>query len=592
MIRLVNLSKSYKENNVLGEINYEFKQGSLYLVKGISGCGKSTLLNVITGLNNEYEGDVFFDDINIKDINNFEYRKNFAYILQKSLLIGELSILDNLKLISNDEDKIIELLKQFDLSDHIDKYPSQLSNGQRIRISVTRALLMNCDIIVADEPTSSLDKANAIMIANLLLYLKKYGKTIIVCTHDNVFDELYDYKIEMGKNDFKSYTRNEDNEILEIEKIEIISKKYNFFDDYKMLKNKYFNLTITKIFKSCFIFIFLFLIAGYQSNFNSIVLKDFYQNYPLDVVRVSQSNIDNIEYEYIIEKYYVKDDASNLFGISKNIEDNAFMLNGAIEYGRYPIDDNEIIVDYTFIENQFNDDANENIIGKTFYSAKLEKEYTIVGIMENDAQMINNFYNFDADYFLEENVGNIFVLSSEMLQYKLSNTKDIQVKIPELYYQDNYEQYMLENNIDSYWQHYLNNELLSIKQISLFVNCSILMIMFLLYIYLFNSVTLKLFYRKSEIGYFKLMNFSYKRIMKILISTSTFSNLVGVIFGYLLYLLIAIIINLLFDIYLFITIKLTVVILLSMIVYFATLTYFPSKKYSKLTISELLRDYL
>ena len=591
MIRLNNVNKSYKNNHVLTNINYEFKKGSLYLVKGISGCGKSTLLNLITGLNSDYEGDIFFNDINIKTLNNFEYRKNFAYVLQTSLLIGDISILDNLKLIRNDENKIVELFNQFELMDHLYKYPSQLSNGQRIRISIIRALLMDCDLIVCDEPTSSLDKINAIMVAKLLHSLKQYGKTIIVCTHDEVFEELYDYKIEMSKNDFNSIIRN-DETIINIEKINIVKSKYNWIEDYHLLKNKYFNISILKLFKSSIIFILLFLIAGYQSNFNSIVLKDFYDNYPLDIVRIRENNLADIEYEYIIEKQHVQDEKGNVFGISSNIKDTAFMLDEAIEYGNYPTVSNQIIVDDTFIKNEFSSGISEDIIGETIYLKTLDKEFEIVGIMSNDFQTISNFYNFDMDYFREENIGNVFVLSSEMEQYKLADTKDIQVKITDLYYQDNYEQFMLEKNIDSFWQHYLNNELITIQQISLFVNCSILMIMFILYIYLFNSVTLKLFYRKSEIGYFKLMNFSYKRIMNILIASSNFNNLISLVFGYIIYLLISFIIKTIFGLSLFITPIFSCIIIIVLAIYFISLSYFPSKKYTKQSINELLSDYL
>ena len=591
MIRLNNVNKSYKNNHVLTNINYEFKKGSLYLVKGISGCGKSTLLNLITGLNSDYEGDIFFNDINIKTLNNFEYRKNFAYVLQTSLLIGDISILDNLKLIRNDENKIVELFNQFELMDHLYKYPNQLSNGQRIRISIIRALLMDCDLIVCDEPTSSLDKTNAIMVAKLLHSLKQFGKTIIVCTHDEVFEELYDYKIEMSKNDFNSIIRN-DETIINIEKINIIKQKYNWIEDYHLLKNKYFNISILKLFKSSIIFILLFLIAGYQSNFNSIVLKDFYDNYPLDIVRIRENNLADIEYEYIIEKQHVQDEKGNVFGISSNIKDTAFMLDEAIEYGNYPTVSNQIIVDDTFIKNEFSSGISEDIIGETIYLKTLDKEFEIVGIMSNDAQTLINFYNFDMDYFREENIGNVFVLSSEMEQYKLDKTKDIQVKITDLYYQDNYEQFMLENNIDSFWQHYLNNELITIQQISLFVNCSILMIMFILYIYLFNSVTLKLFYRKSEIGYFKLMNFSYKRIMNILIASSNFNNLISLVFGYIIYLLISFIIKTVFGLSLFITPIFSCIIIIVLVIYFISLSYFPSEKYTKQSINELLRDYL
>jgi putative ABC transport system ATP-binding protein/lipoprotein-releasing system ATP-binding protein len=179
-LTLSHLNKSFAKP-VLRDLSYTFESGRLYVIKGISGCGKTTLLNILGGIDAEYEGEV-----------RQEKPLICGYVLQKSLLLTGLTARDNLLLIRNDPVRAERLAAEFGVSSLLDKYPSELSGGERQRVSVVRALLNEPQLILADEPTASLDGENSAKIAAMLAGLRRSDRIIVVATHENCFDELAD----------------------------------------------------------------------------------------------------------------------------------------------------------------------------------------------------------------------------------------------------------------------------------------------------------------------------------------------------------------------------------------------------------------
>jgi ABC-type lipoprotein export system ATPase subunit len=159
---------------------------------GPSGCGKSTLLNLISGLDNSDKGEIYFNGNLIK--NHFELLKDdIGIIFQDHYLISELNIFDNIKLKSNDATKIENILDYFEMTDFKLKYPNQLSNGQKQRVCVARSLVNNPKLLIADEPTSYLDKENAKLVIDLILNSsKKFNLSTIIASHDISFRPLFD----------------------------------------------------------------------------------------------------------------------------------------------------------------------------------------------------------------------------------------------------------------------------------------------------------------------------------------------------------------------------------------------------------------
>ncbi len=202
LLELKNISKSYlsKVGNfqVIKKLNLSVDHNQNIFLFGPSGCGKSTLLNLISGLDSSDSGEIYFDGKLVK--NHFDLLKDdIGIIFQDHYLISELNILDNIKLKSNDLRKIEKILSYFNLSQFKFKYPNQLSNGQKQRVCVARSLVNSPKLLIADEPTSYLDKENANLVIDLILNSsKKFNLSTIIASHDISFRPLFDksYTIE------------------------------------------------------------------------------------------------------------------------------------------------------------------------------------------------------------------------------------------------------------------------------------------------------------------------------------------------------------------------------------------------------------
>ncbi len=202
LLELKNISKSYlsKVGNfqVIKKLNLSVDYNQNIFLFGPSGCGKSTLLNLISGLDSSDSGEIYFDGKLVK--NHFDLLKDdIGIIFQDHYLISELNIFDNIKLKSNDIRKIEKILSYFNLSQFKFKYPNQLSNGQKQRVCVARSLVNSPKLLIADEPTSYLDKENANLVIDLILNSsKKFNLSTIIASHDISFRSLFDksYTIE------------------------------------------------------------------------------------------------------------------------------------------------------------------------------------------------------------------------------------------------------------------------------------------------------------------------------------------------------------------------------------------------------------
>ena len=202
LLELKNISKSYlsKVGNfqVINKLNLSLDYNQNIFLFGPSGCGKSTLLNLISGLDSSDSGEMYFDGKLVK--NHFDLLKDdIGIIFQDHYLISELNIFDNIKLKFDDTRKIEKILSYFNLSKFKFKYPNQLSNGQKQRVCVARSLVNSPKLLIADEPTSYLDKENANLVIDLILNSsKKFNLSTIIASHDISFRPLFDksYTIE------------------------------------------------------------------------------------------------------------------------------------------------------------------------------------------------------------------------------------------------------------------------------------------------------------------------------------------------------------------------------------------------------------
>lgn len=217
-IQLNNVTKSYREGNdylhVLRNISITVNRGEFVAIIGPSGSGKSTFLSIAGALLQPTEGEVLINGKNIVGLNEKELSKirleNIGFILQTSNLIPYLTVLDQLLVVKKMKDSITsedktyatELLTEIGLGEKLNKYPEQLSGGERQRVAVARAFMNDPSIILADEPTASLDSSRAFEIVELIANgVKSRNKAAIMVTHDERMLPYCDkvYEIKDGK---------------------------------------------------------------------------------------------------------------------------------------------------------------------------------------------------------------------------------------------------------------------------------------------------------------------------------------------------------------------------------------------------------
>ena len=197
LLTLQNISKIYNSNvgnfEVFKEINFEINENENVFLFGPSGCGKSSLLNIISGLDEPDGGEISFLNKKLSN-NHFDFlKKDIGIIFQDHYLISELNTFENIQLKSNNISAINEIFDYFRLDDLKNKYPSQLSNGQKQRVCVARALVNRPKLLVADEPTSYLDRENADLVIDLIIKSsKKFKVSSIVASHDISFKKKFD----------------------------------------------------------------------------------------------------------------------------------------------------------------------------------------------------------------------------------------------------------------------------------------------------------------------------------------------------------------------------------------------------------------
>lgn len=210
MIELSNIKKTYlaKEDqlNALKNINIKFRKNEFVSILGNSGCGKTSLLNIIGGLDVYDDGDLLIDGKSTKEYKDKDwdfYRNNkIGFVFQDYNLIQHLSVLENVELaliLSKERKeerrkKAISILEKLGIGDKLNKKPNQLSGGQVQRVAIARALVNNPDIILADEPTGSLDSKNGIQIMGILKEISK-EKLVIMVTHNKELAEEYSDRI-------------------------------------------------------------------------------------------------------------------------------------------------------------------------------------------------------------------------------------------------------------------------------------------------------------------------------------------------------------------------------------------------------------
>jgi len=211
IITIKGVSKSYDNGLIqaLTDINLSLEKGKIYALMGPSGCGKSTLLNIIGTLDTIDSGSILYDNISLDKVGSLDkFRKYFlGFIFQFHHLISVLTLKENIELalfldktitLSQCEEKALALLKEMGLEHRMNSYVSEISGGERQRGAIARALANSPALLLADEPTGSVDSKNTKRILDILKeYVKLKQRTILIATHDPYVAAIADVCIMM-----------------------------------------------------------------------------------------------------------------------------------------------------------------------------------------------------------------------------------------------------------------------------------------------------------------------------------------------------------------------------------------------------------
>ena len=213
ILKLTKISKKFtgsrKNIIVLKNINLKINKGELVALTGPSGSGKSTLLHIIALLDQPTSGEVFFKKKSFSKSNDDERdlvrKKGISIIYQQNNLLSDFTALENviIPLVNNGYEwneaarKATKILSLVNLSKRVDHFPSELSGGEQQRVAVARALITEPDLILADEPTGSLDRKTANEIFSLFSIIKSKNRTILYATHNRELSNRADYKLNI-----------------------------------------------------------------------------------------------------------------------------------------------------------------------------------------------------------------------------------------------------------------------------------------------------------------------------------------------------------------------------------------------------------
>ncbi len=226
-IKIDNISKSYVKDkeklSVLQDLSVTFESGKLYAIVGKSGAGKSTFLKCLAALNKIDAGSIYYDDVEINKLNDKKISKfrneKIGIVFQEFNLLEFLNTYENISLPlviagkyqfedSELKEQAKKLLEFIDLTDRVKHYPKELSGGEQQRIAIARALINDPDVILADEPTGSIDRENSVNLLKLLKEISK-SKCVIIVTHDDKVLKYADviYNLKNGSLEKYEYER-------------------------------------------------------------------------------------------------------------------------------------------------------------------------------------------------------------------------------------------------------------------------------------------------------------------------------------------------------------------------------------------------
>lgn len=584
-MKIENISKSYdKINNIIDNFSYDFEKGKIYVIKGISGCGKTTLLNILGNLDTDFTG-------------NVEYSDSTGYITQQSLLYSNLTILENLRFINNSPQDIIQMAKNLSVSKILDKYPNELSGGERQRISILRTLLKNPDLILADEPTSALDSNNSKSVAQAFLKVLTSSNIIIIATHKSCFDKIADVIIELkyGKIENEIIKENKNSKSTSTSNLNVIKTKH--FDWKILLKKNKKLFDLKKVFLLSMFILICFMCISIHSNFEEEYIKFYSKNVPSEAFAVTEEDYFTLTQKFDLnryENYVIHNNAYTVYSLLDK-KNSGIAYGNVIETGKFPTNKNEILINQNYLKDVLKLSNSKQAIGEkvSINNCEFYISGVIGSLIDNtDYELFysNTYYQFGDSEFESSEACIYMPYESISLIGEIENKPTVMVTLDGLYENNFYIalRSLLEDDI-SIWDVKIQNISEMLKLIIYILSVLIVFILLISFAFQWNEIKLHLFYRKKELGWLQLFGLNKNQIVKYLISerliTCVFAIIIAVLFFYFL----AFVLNVSYNINIFITFWKVLLLVSFILTYNILLTFTTAKSILKCDIIKLIK---
>lgn len=586
MIQLRNICKSY-HSEILKEINYDFIAGNIYVMKGVSGSGKSTLLNIIGGIETDYTGEYFMDGVPMHQasVNQIsKMRQSVGYIFQESLLISHLTIEENLLFFCKDMQQIKKYIEFFKIADLLHKFPSQLSNGQRQRISIIRSLLNNHKVILADEPTAALDPINAKLISQLFQLIKNENRIVIVATHDTCFDASADFIINLDYGSIKN-----DCQLVDIEhKKSLISQKNLHFlkEDLNYCWKNYKKNNRINIWLMTFIFTIILVCIGFQLHFASSYSNYIKNVYPYEVFNTTEALLEKINLKdkvHVFKNHAILLDDIEIYGLLPK-EESSLNIPNALAEGSYPIQKNEVIINQDYKINNFTN-YEKSVIGEKIWLPNFPEELIISGVLTNQTDILKDIYGSNANYRMSDKP-QVFVDQSLLsdITTEIQNPNGVIVVSYSNLDENENDYIQLKERGLLYWENKINEKMYSINQfLMIFFSC-LMVILFISYLFLYNTISLEIFLRRRELGFLELLGLDGKRIFKILFIEYFMKIIIPILIATIVYYSISYFVLSFYELRIYLSLIEYIIILSVLFLYVCLLVALPFIKEKKVNI--------
>lgn len=587
-IQLRNLTKKY-EKDVIKQVSYTFEAGKLYVIKGVSGCGKTTLMNIIGGVDKAFEGEVIRENIN-----------NTGYIFQNSLLLSGITVRENLKLIKNSPDEILRLSREIGVDGLLEKHPEQLSGGERQRVAIVRALLSSPELLLADEPTASLDANNSEIVAETISNLKNDNCIIIVSTHEHCFDKYADEIISLNYGTVDRVEKQVQAAVLTSEHFAKTHVKALPFDLLGFtIKRRKKNLSFVSLLPMITAFLMVMLISTIQHNFETEYLRMLGKEYPLDMIVFNPSEYEAFPYRDRVTVYenYTATDGNATAYYLLNKSASVFCIRGMIEYGDFPDESNEILASIEFVASTFGDDCDIGAcVGKeilfkneVFYISGIIADvsdgeraisfnndpYYHINLRNKDKNLI--FIPYDAISRLGEAQyvkEGYFVASYD----GLLNERDVYMSLCDCMRSGKPNSFFgkitgLQGTVDN-----ITTVFVIVLAVSFVTSC----------IFMISVISSELYYRKKELGYLRIFGLCKQKISLMISTEYLIKLLLSFFYSIALYVVMIVIYSFTLGNTVLCNVPFTLIIVSSMSVVYMMTVFFAVKLFMRKTVYELI----